>query len=232
MISSLKSIDIPFLFYKVVVWFLHYICFFFFRIKIQGRGKVLEWKKKNKMPFIAVARHQSLWDAILMPVAFGGLKETMMNYVAKEELSRFLKFIPFSGVYLTFVNRRQVRKSIIERSINLLVQGINLGIFPEGTTIPDFKEMNRGIIVIARKAQNKILEQIPIFPLNIKIIQGHYGKPKGKWIDYLLRRIRIELRIGEPIFLEELEKLIGRDLLGKEKEKEMVKLLLKQADQI
>jgi 1-acyl-sn-glycerol-3-phosphate acyltransferase len=230
--SSLKSINIPLIFYETMVWLLHCICLFFFRIEIQGREKVIEWKKKNKIAFVAIARHRSLWDAGLMPVAFGGSRYTIMNYVTKVELSRFFRLIPFSGTYLTFINREKVGKSIIKKSIGLLVKGINVAIFPEGTTIPDYKETKRGVIVIIKKAEQKLRRQIPIFPLNIKIIKGFYGKPKGRWQDYLLRKVKIELKIGEPIFLKELEKLVGQDFLRKDKEEEMVKLLLEQADQI
>lgn len=230
--SSLKSIDIPFLFYKTMVWLLHYICFFFFRIKIQGREKVLEWKKQNKIAFVAIARHRSLWDGVLMPVAFGGSKYTMMHYVAKSTLRPYFKWIPFFGRFFSFIDRDKIEISNIKRLTNFLMQGINVAIFPEGTTVPDYKEMKRGVLFIVKNAERKLGKQIPVFPLNIKIIEGFYGKPQGRWLDYLLRKTKIELRIGGPIFLEELEKLVNQNLLGKEKEEEMVKLLLEQADQI
>lgn len=230
--SSLKSINIPLIFYESMVWLLCRICLFFFRIKIQGREKVIEWKKKNKIAFVAIARHRSLWDAGLMPVAFGGSEYTMMHYVVKSTLKPYFRQIPFFNKFFTFINREKIKLSSIERLTNFLIQGINLAIFPEGTTIPDYKEAKRGVIVIIKKAEQKLRIQIPIFPLNIKIIKGFYGKPKGRWQDYLLRRVNIELKIGEPIFLKELEKLVGQDLLRKDKEEEMVKLLLKKADQI
>lgn len=230
--SSLKLIDGPFLFYKVVIWFLYCICYFFFRIKIQGREKALKWKKQNKTAFIVIARHRSLWDGALMPVAFGGLKYTMMHYVVKSNLRPFFRWIPFFDKFFTFIDREKIEWGSIKRLTNFLMQGTNIAIFPEGTTIPDYKEMKRGTLLIIKNAEKKLNKQIPISPLNIKIIQGFYGKPKGKWLDYLLRRIKIELRIGGPIFLEELESLVNQNLLRKEKEEEMVKLLLEQTDQI
>ena len=223
---------LSFFFYSFAVKIAYYICRFFFRIKIQGREKVIIWRKNNKIAFVAVARHRSLWDAVLMPIAFGGYKETILNFVAKKELHRFFQFIPFSNIYFTFVDRKKVRKSILERSIDLLVQGVNLGIYPEGTTIPQNKAMKRGILMIIKKAQEKLGKSIPIFPLNIKIIKGNYGKPKGKWQDYLLRKIKLELRIGEPVFLGELEKLIEQNLERKHRDEEMIKLLLEITDQI
>ena len=231
--GSLKTRDyLSFLFYKTVVWIAYHICFFFFRIKIFGREKVLEWKKKNNTPFIAVARHRSLWDAVFMPIAFGGFKETMMNYITKEELSCFFRFVPFFQTYFTFVNRKKPQKSVIEKVINLLEKGTNIGIFPEGTTIPEFKAMKRGVLLIIKKAEQRINKPIPIFPLNIKIIQGQYGKPRGKWIDYVLRKVKIELRIGEPIFIEQLGESIKQNLSRKNKEEEMIRLILEQVDRI
>jgi len=91
--------------------------------------------------------------------------------------------------------------------------------------------MKRGVLLIIKKAEQRTNKAIPIFPLNIKIIQGQYGKPKGKWQDYVLRKVKIELRIGEPIFIEQLEELINQNLLRKDKEEEMIRMLLEKVDQ-
>ncbi|MFA5360616.1 MAG: lysophospholipid acyltransferase family protein [Candidatus Paceibacterota bacterium] len=234
-VSSLKLIDLPLLvFYKLTDWFLQGICFLFFRIKITGREKVLNWKKKNKKTaFVAVARHRSLWDAVLMPVAFGGFQDTILNFVVKEEMRFLLSLMPFSDSYLTFIRRGKTKKATIEKLINLLVEGNNIAIFPEGSTVPEYKEMNRGVLLIIKAAEQKLRKQIPIFPLNIKVVEGFYGEPKGKWRDYILGKVRIELRIGGPIYLEDLEKLIiKQNLPAKNKAEEMVKLLLEQVDKI
>jgi 1-acyl-sn-glycerol-3-phosphate acyltransferase len=220
--SSLKN-RIPFFPYKVIVWILHYVCLFFFKIEIKGREKVIEWKKKNRIAFVAIARHKSYWDPIFLSVAFGASDYTIMNYVTKKELSKFLGKIPFAKNYITFIDREKTKKSTIENSSNLLAKGVNLAVFPEGTTIPERKKMNRGIIFLIKKAEEKIKRKIPIFPLNIKT-EGPYGNPEGKWYLYLLRRVKVELRIGDPIFLE--------DIKGKDKGKEMVKIILEKTDQI
>lgn len=228
--SFLKK-KISFFIYKAIVWVLFYVCLFFFRIETEGKEKVIKWKKENKTSYVAVSRHKSFWDPIFMPIAFGTSEETMMNYVAKKELSGLLNLIPISKEFITFIDRKKTRKSTIEKSSDLLTKGTNLAIFPEGTTIPERKEMKRGIILIIRRAQEKMKKKIPIFPLNIKSI-GPYGKPEGKWYYYLLRKVKIKMKIGPPLFLEDLEREIGKNLKQKDKEKEMVRLILEKTDQI
>jgi hypothetical protein len=75
-------------------------------------------------------------------------------------------------------------------------------------------------------------QRIPIFALNIKV-KGRYGKPKGKWYYYLLRMVKIELRIGDPIFIQDLEKAVrNKKINNSQKRMREVEELLRRVDQI
>jgi len=134
---------------------------------------------------------------------------------------------------MIYIDRDNPGISAIKKAILSIKDGNNLAIFPEGTTIPKNKKTYGGIITIIKKVQELTNEEIPIFPLNIKTSGFPYGKPKGKWYYYLLRKVKVELRIGGPIFYRDLEKGInGKKISKSEKRKIMVRELLQRINQI
>ena len=216
-------------FYRIVTYLLYLICRIFFRVKIFGREKPLSWQKQHHLPFVVAARHKSHWDIPSLAVAFGS--SLKIKYVAKNELKVFLQLIPFSNHFVIYIDRDNPKKSDIEKTIKTLEDGNNIAIFPEGTTVPENKKSFGGIILIVEKVEQITGQKIPIFPLNIKT-KGPYGKPRGKWWRYLIRQVKIELRIGGPIFLQDLEKAVNGKVSKKQRRNTMVEELLRKVDQI
>jgi len=219
-------------FYRMATFLLYLICRIFFRVKIFGREKLLSWRKQHHLPFVVVARHESHWDIPFLLVAFGSSLKNRLKYVAKSSLKVFFQLIPFSNNFIIYIDRDNPKKSTIEEIIKTLKDGNNIAIFPEGTTVPENKKFFGGIILIIKKVEQMTGQEIPIFALNIKT-KGPYGKPKGKWYYYLLRMVKVELRIGGPIFLRDLEEVVkNKELTKSQKRTLMVEELLRKVDQI
>jgi len=226
-----KSLNLFYwIFYAVANFLLYPVVLVFFKVRIYGYRKFLDWRKNHKNSFIVIARHKSFWDVTFPSVAFGSKPENLLNYIAKANIGRYLRFIPFLNNYVIYVDRENFKVSTFKKIIKILKEGGNIAIFPEGTTVPQSKKPNRGVIQIIRKAEKLTNEEIPIFPLNIKA-KGPYGKPKGKWFYYLLGKVKIELRIGNPIYLKNLEsRARSKNLFDKNQEKMIVEKLLREID--
>jgi len=219
-------------FYRIVTYLFYLISRTFFQIQIYGQEKPLLWRKKNNSAFLVVARHRSYWDPVFLPVAFGSSPYTRLKCAARENLKLLFQFIPFLNSHVIYINRENVGRDTIEKIIKSVEEKNNLAIFPEGTTIPEDKKLRGGVILIIKRAEKTTGQKIPIFPLNIKV-KGAYGKPQGKWWRYLIRQVKIELRIGGPIFIQQLEKTIAKKKISKgQKRKLMIKELLRRVDQI
>lgn len=219
-------------FYRIVTYLLYLISRTFFQIQIYGQEKPLLWRKKNNSAFLVIARHRSYWDPVFLPVAFGSSSYTRLNCAARENLKLFFQFIPFLNSHIIYINRENIGRDTIEKMIRSVEERNNLAIFPEGTTIPENKKLRGGVILIIKTAEKTTGQKIPIFPLNIKA-KGAYGKPQGKWWRYLIRQVKIELRIGDPIFLQDLEKVVkGIKMPKSQRRKIMIKELLERVDQI
>ena len=219
-------------FYRIVTYLFYLISRTFFQIQIYGQEKPLLWRKKNNSAFLVVARHRSYWDPAFLPVAFGSSPYTRLKCVARKNLKLFFQFIPFLNSHIIYINRENVGRNTIEKMIRSVEERNNLAIFPEGTTIPENKKLQGGAILITERVEKTTGQKIPIFPLNIKA-KGAYGKPQGKWWRDLIRQVKIELRIGDPIFIQQLEKAIAKKKICKgQKRKLMIKELLRRVDQI
>ncbi len=219
-------------FYRIATYLLFLLCRIFFQVRVSGREKPLNWQKQHRLPFMVVARHQSYWDAAFLPVAFGSSRKNRLKYVAKNDLKAFFQLIPFLNHFIIYINRDNPKKSAIKEIIKTVKDGVSVAIFPEGTTVPDNKKFFGGIVLTVKKVEQTTGQKIPIFALNIKT-KGQYGKPKGKWYCYLLRMVKVELRIGGPFFIQDLEKAIRNKELNKsQKRMMMVEELLKRVDRI
>lgn len=220
-------------FYKIVTYSLFLIFRLLFQVRIYGQEKPILWRKQYKLPFLVAACHKSYLDPGFLPVAFGSSPKNRLKCLAQDELRIFFQFILFSNRFMIYIDRNNPGISAIKKAILSIKDGNNLAIFPEGTTIPKNKKTYGGIITIIKKVQELTNEEIPIFPLNIKTSGFPYGKPKGKWYYYLLRKVKVELRIGDPIFYRDLEKGInGKKISKSEKRKIMVRELLQRINQI
>ena len=218
--------------YRMAIYLLYLISRLFFRVKVFGQEKPLFWRKKNNSPFLVAARHRSYWDAAFIPVALGNSPCTRLVYLARKNLKLAFQFIPFMNSYMVYIDRKNVGKNTIKKMIRLVEEGNNLAVFPESTTIPENKKFQGGILFIIEKIEQATGKKIPIFPLNIKA-KGPYGKPRGRWYHYLSNQVRIELRIGDPIFLQDLEEVVkGIKISKSQRRKIMVRELLQKVDQI
>jgi 1-acyl-sn-glycerol-3-phosphate acyltransferase len=220
-------------FYQIISYLLFLIFRLLFHVRIYGQEKPILWRKQHKLPFLVAACHKSYLDPGFLPVAFGSSPENRLICLAKDELRIFFQFIPFSSRFMIYINRDKPGIGAIKKAISSVKDGNNLAIFPEGTTISQNKKTYGGIIEIIKKVKELTNEEIPIFPLNIKTSGFPYGKPKGKFYWYLLRKVKVELRIGNPIFYRDLEEAVGKKkLANKEKRTLMVEELLRRIDQI
>ena len=220
-------------FYRIVTYLLFLISRLLFQVRIYGQEKPILWRRQHKLPFLVAACHKSYIDPAFLPVAFGSLPGSRLKCLTKNELKIFFQFIPFSSRFMIYINRDKPGISAIKKAISSVKDGNNLAIFPEGTTVPQNKKTYGGIIEIIKKVKELTNEEIPIFPLNIKTRGFPYGKPKGKFYYYLLRKVKIELRIGNPIFYRDLEKVVnGKEISKKQRRSMMVAELLRRINQI
>jgi len=220
-------------FYKIVTYSLFLLFRLLFQVRISGQEKPLLWRKQHQLPFVVAACHKSYFDPAFLPVAFGSVLESRLKCLAKKELKIIFQFVPFSSRFMIYINRDNPGVSTIKKVILSVKQGNNLAIFPEGTTIPRNKKTYGGIIEIIKNVQKLTNKEIPIFPLNIKASGFPYGNPNGRFYYYLLRKVKIELRIGDPIFYRDLEKAVkNKELANNKKRAIMVKELLRKINQI
>ncbi len=220
-------------FYRTATYLLFLIFRLLFQICIYGQEKPILWRKQHKLPFLVAACHKSYFDPGFLPVAFGSSSESRLKCFAKNNLKIIFQFVPFSSRFMIYINRDNPGISTIKKTILSIKDGNNLAIFPEGTTIPENKRAYGGIITIIKQIKELTNKEIPIFPLNIKTSGSPYGRPKGKWYYYLLRKVKIELRIGDPIFYRDLEKTVkDKKIINSKKRAMMVEELLRRISQI
>ena len=149
-----------------VIWCKLTCWLFLIPVKVVDREKYVQ-KDKN---YIFAANHQGMFDIFVMY----GYVEQRFKWIMKDTLRK----IPLLGKACAdtghiFVNRSTPQKDLLRKSINILKNGISMGIFPEGTRCKDGKlgRFKKGTFVIANMAQATI---IPV------TIDGSYDiLPKG-----------------------------------------------------
>lgn len=237
--SSLKIIySIVFQAYGLVFYLLARI---FFQIRIYGhQEKILSEKKQNNLGSVFVSRHWSCWDPVLLAAGFWKLQfehifqYTKIKYVAKDNLTVLFKCIPCLTSYVIFVNQGSTRKSTVREIIDLIKQNISVVIFPEGTVVPEDKKVGGLVSLVIELVEKTTNQKIAVFPLKIEA-EGPYGKPHGNWLGYLLRKVRIKVKIGDSVSLKDLEKILDKKKLSENKNKKreaLVNELLNIADKI
>jgi 1-acyl-sn-glycerol-3-phosphate acyltransferase len=151
-------------------------------------------------------------------------RERPICWVAKESLKLALLF-----KYTVPINLENPRAGAIKKIYRLLKEGEILGIFPEGSRFPQEKRLFSGAVRIAEKTAK------PIIPLNIAVVKGNYGQPNGKIADYLLRRVQIEIRVGRPLKMMDLEKRAEKKRItteGKERYRVLMAELMEEMDRL
>lgn len=112
---------------RLIVWLARWVCGI--RYQVLGRENL------PLVPSIVMAKHQSAWETIALPVLL-----PPMAMVIKQELLR----IPFFGwgmaqlapIAIDRSNARAALKQITEQGKARLAQGMWILIFPEGTRMP------------------------------------------------------------------------------------------------
>lgn len=166
---------------------------------VKATGSKVRVLGKEKIPanqaVLFVSNHQANFD---IPLLLGYLDKPK-GFIAKVELQK----LPIVNVWMkkiqcVFINRKDVRQSLkaINKGIELLKNGHSMVIFPEGTRSKSSQmgEFKKGSLKLALKAQ------VPIVPITIN---GSYKIMEQD--SYLIKPAEVEIIIGEPIYLGELE---------------------------
>ena len=153
--------------------------------QVEGRENI------PKGPYVLISNHQSTWETFVLSYLFLPLAP-----VLKKELT----YIPVFGwllklgrpIVIDRSRKQNAIKEILRQGQNLLSQGINVVIFPEGTRVPLGEERNHlpGGAMLACRAG------VPIVPL--------VHNAGAHWPAHRLEKIpgRITIRVGAPISTE------------------------------
>ncbi len=153
---------------------------FFFRYKVENKENI------PKAPYIACANHVALRDACCVACCLPG----PMRFMAKSDLKKnrlvgaVLKFVK-----VIFVSRSQADLGSIRQCVETVKDGINLGIFPQGTRVREKaqpEQAQEGIAMICS------LTKVPVLPVALI-----YKSLRPR----LFSRCRVV--IGKPIYPEE-----------------------------
>lgn len=165
------------------------------RIKIEVIGKA-NLPKNN--PYIIISNHQGNAD---IPILLGAMPHNF-RFIIKRELFK----VPIFGWYLKkagylSINRESPReaKKTLEDSINILNQGENILIFPEGTRSYDGKlgKFKNGGVAIAQESG------FPVVPV---AIDGSYRIQKRGKVGMNSGKVRVI--IGKPYIVEKSQGVI------------------------
>ena len=152
-----------------------------YRVKIVGRENEVTDK-----PYIVCANHTSLMDVVMLVISFKG----HINFMAKKEIFKvpiLRSFVKAMGGFP--IDRKGSDVAAIKKTINMLNEGNNIGIFPQGTRRPFENprdtEVKDGIGMIASRAGVGFMpvyiktkrEKLSLFR-RTKIVIGEYISPE------------------------------------------------------
>lgn len=159
--------------------------FYFRNLKVIGQENL-----PRTGSVILAPTHRSRWDALLIPYAAGRLITGRdLRFMVTEDEMKGIQgwFIRRMGGFP--VNTRHPGIGSFRHSLELLLQGEALVIFPEGNIYREFQPLKPGMARIALQAQaNKANMSLEIVPINI-----HYSSPIPHW------RCDATVTIGTPI---------------------------------
>ena len=152
-----------------------------YRVKIVGRENEITDK-----PYIVCANHTSLMDVVMLVISFKG----QINFMAKKEIFKvpiLRSFVKAMGGFP--IDRKGSEVAAIKKTISMLNEGNNIGIFPQGTRRPFENprdtEVKDGIGMIASRAGVGFMpvyiktkrEKLSLFR-RTKIVIGEYISPE------------------------------------------------------
>ncbi len=151
----------------------------FFRIKVNGRENL-----PKEGAAIVMSNHISNYDPPLLAAVF----KRPLRFMAKKELFEgpLMRFVLYlADAFPVDRDKRDIRA--VKKALQVLKKGELLGLFPEGTRMPEGKpgDPKEGSVMLAVKSG------VPIIPVGIKNV-----KTEG----------RITVNIGEAFTMEEFSK--------------------------
>lgn len=169
------------------------VCLFISGVKIDAKGVE---NIPLYSPALLVPNHNSFYDILVTYTVI----PTVFGFVAKKEIEK----VPFLNVWMYFVrclfiDRTNMKESLktILKGVEQLKSGVSVCIFPEGTRSKDGKMLpfKEGSLKMAEKAG------CPVIPIAIKgssaIFENQFPR---------IKKGRVSIEIGKPIYANELEK--------------------------
>jgi 1-acyl-sn-glycerol-3-phosphate acyltransferase len=170
--------------YTILERILRPILMFVYRVRITGREHVPE-----SGPCVLAANHVSVMDGFFLGIAV----TRQVRFMAKAELHRvpIVKQI-LEGAGAFPVERGADAGRAVAAGVKLLEQGAVVGVFPEGTSLPDRKRgYKRGAARLA------LATGAPLIP--VALIGTHLTlEPRT----HRIRLPRVRIVIGEPLRVE------------------------------
>jgi 1-acyl-sn-glycerol-3-phosphate acyltransferase len=173
--------------YTIVETILRPILMFVYRVRITGREHVPETG-----PCVLAANHVSVLDGFFLGIAV----TRQVRFMAKVELHRvpIVKQI-LEGAGAFPVERGADAGRAVAAAVNLLEQGAVVGVFPEGTSLPDKKRgYKRGAARLA------LATGAPLVP--VALVDTHLTLEPGT---HRIRLPRVRIVIGEPLRVDRQE---------------------------
>ena len=196
-----KLYYIPPLFLQTLIWIpARLILIFFVGLKVNG----LENLKGLEKGVIFASNHANALDPILLPASLPWFSKLMpMFYTSRENAfykRKWMKIFFSSGLlfkawgsYAVEIGIHNYEESL-KPHIKILNDKHSLFIFPEGETTKDgdFKEAKGGVAFLAHKTN------LPVVPVGIN------STYKISWENFFLRKRKIVLNIGKPMYLKDI----------------------------
>ncbi|MEA1870750.1 MAG: lysophospholipid acyltransferase family protein [Candidatus Bipolaricaulota bacterium] len=159
-----------------------------FRLRVYGRERIVPDGR-----YIAVARHRSYWDILLLVLAFGWRNH--IHFIARKGLLKNPVFMPFVRLFSTTIGRENFTRDDFRRTLKSFRNERIIGIFPEGTTRSRI-DAKAGAIRFARLTEKELL------PVRIEA-RGPYP-PR-----YPFHFPQVTVSIGKAFSVSDLETEVG-----------------------
>lgn len=177
------------MFYKIAVLIARIVLFPFYRIRVHGLDKL-----NKDEPVIVCANHWSNLDPFFLAIAL----PLRLNFMAKKELFEIpiLKnLLKAAGVFP--VDRHKNNMKTLRYSVNLIKDGNNLGIFPEGTRVKaiDRSNLKEGVGFIGLRSKADIV------PVEILASYRLFS--------------RVDIFVNEPIAMKKYSNLKSKEAMVK-----------------
>ncbi|WP_051302306.1 lysophospholipid acyltransferase family protein [Salibacterium aidingense] len=170
--------------YKVLTFVAKIIIPILLNVKFIGRENIAE----DEGPFIISSNHISCYDPILLSL----LLERKMYFLAKMELcDHWLTNGLFKKLPVIPVDRQSgIVIRPVRKTLRLLKEGEIVGVFPEGTRVPNGEKVmpKKGVAFFAVKSE------VPVLPVAITLCEDKY------WF-----RRKAVINIGSPIEVSSFE---------------------------